>query len=222
MGLDTQHQWKTVVGGSESYKSKLIESFKDQITTELGAKSVEEKDGKVIIEDTAGTLKEYDKVVFASHADETLRLLKSPTLEQKKLLSPFRYQENIAVLHTDSNVMPKIKKVWSAWNYVIPNKTESYTVYWMNKLQSVSEKKDYFININGESYIDESKVIKKIVYHHPIFDEGTQKSQETLFSLNKDKSPLFFCGSYFKYGFHEDALTSSVNLCSYLLGKDVL
>ena len=222
MGLDTQHQWKTVVGGSESYKSKLIESFKDQITTELGAKTVEEKDGKVIVEDTAGSLKEYDKVVFASHADETLRLLKFPTLEQKKLLSPFKYQENIAVLHTDSNVMPKIKKVWSAWNYVIPNKTESYTVYWMNKLQSVSEKKDYFININGESYIDESKIIKRIVYHHPIFDEGTQKSQETLFSLNRDKSPVFFCGSYFKYGFHEDALTSSVNLCSYLLGKDVL
>lgn len=222
MGLDTQHQWKTVVRGSQTYKEILIESFKDLIKVANGASKVIQESDKAIVFDSQNNQEEFDMVIFASHADDTLKLIDNPTQEQKKHLEVFQYQKNIATLHTDESVMPKVKRVWSSWNYLIPNESETYTVYWMNKLQGVSEKTNYFININGEKYVDKSKVLKEITYYHPMFDTAAIKSQETLFSLNEDSSPLFFCGSYFKYGFHEDALTSSVNLCNYILDKEVL
>lgn len=222
MGLDTQHQWKTVVNGSQTYKEILIASFIDKIKVNNGATKVIQEDNQATVYDSQNNKEVFDKVVFASHADETLSLIENPTKEQQKHLEVFKYQKNIATLHTDSSVMPKLKRVWSSWNYIIPNEQETYTVYWMNRLQGVSEKKDYFININGEKYVDNTKILKQITYHHPVFDTKAVMAQETLFSLNEDQSPLYFCGSYFKYGFHEDALTSSVNLCNYLLDKKVL
>lgn len=222
MGLNTQHQWKTVVGGSQSYKNILINSYKDKIKVNCAAKETYIEDSKGVILDELGEKKSYDKIILASHADETLKILKDPSNMQRDLLSKFTYQKNIATLHTDSTVMPKLKRVWSSWNYIIPNKKETYTVYWMNKLQQVSEKHDYFININGEKYVDPKKVIKEIVYFHPTFDTDGVKAQDSLFDLNTSEDPFYFCGSYFKYGFHEDALTSSVNLCNHLLKKEVL
>lgn len=222
MGLNTQHQWKTVVGGSQSYKNILINSYKDKIKVNCAAKEAYIENSKGVILDELGEKKSYDKIIFASHADETLKILKDPSNMQRDLLSKFTYQKNIATLHTDSTVMPKLKRVWSSWNYIIPNKKETYTVYWMNKLQQVSEKYDYFININGEKYVDPKKVIKEIVYFHPTFDTDGVKAQDSLFDLNTSEDPFYFCGSYFKYGFHEDALTSSVNLCNHLLKKEVL
>lgn len=222
MGLNTQHQWKTVVGGSQSYKNILINSYKDKIKVNCAAKEAYIENSKGVILDELGEKKSYDKIIFASHADETLKILKDPSNMQRDLLSKFTYQKNIATLHTDSTVMPKLKRVWSSWNYIIPNKKETYTVYWMNKLQQVSEKYDYFININGEKYVDPKKVIKEIVYFHPTFDTDGVKAQDSLFDLNTSEDPFYFCGSYFKYGFHEDALTSSVNLCNHLLKEEVL
>jgi uncharacterized protein len=222
LGLDTQHQWKTVVGGSESYKKLLIDSFKDHIKINQAAINVKQLDQGVEVTDINNKLQHYDYVLFACHADEVRQILENPTTKQRELLAPFHYQKNIAILHTDETVMPNLKKVWSAWNYIIPDQSETYTVYWMNKLQGVSDKKNYFININGENYVDKSKIIQKIIYHHPVFDLKAIKAQESLFDLNTEETPLYFCGSYFKYGFHEDALTSSVNLANYLLKNAVL
>ena len=83
-------------------------------------------------------------------------------------------------------------------------------------------KKNYFININGEEFVDKSKVLKRIVYHHPVFDRNAVAAQARLPELNRGNPKLYFCGSYFKYGFHEDALTSSVHLCEEILGRKVL
>jgi predicted NAD/FAD-binding protein len=220
LGLDTQHQWKTVEKGSQTYKLKIIETFKDKIQINNGVKSVEVKDDNVILKTEKGETHTFDHVIFSSHADETLQMIKNPTERQKELLSPFKYQENIAILHTDETVMPKIKKNWSSWNFVY-KKNDAFTVYYMNRLQKISKKKNYFININGEEFVDKNKIIKRIVYHHPVFDSNTYKAQETLSELNKNNPKLYFCGAYFRYGFHEDALFSSVNLCEEILGKKV-
>lgn len=221
LGLDTQHQWKTVQSGSQTYKLKIIEQFKNRIQISNGVKSVEVKGTKVELTTVRGETHEFDHVIFASHADETLGMLKNPTSKQKELLGNFKYQENIAVLHTDASVMPKMRKNWSAWNFVYRN-NDSFTVYYMNRLQNISKKKEYFININGEQFVDKTKTLKRIVYHHPIFDRAAVKAQEELPNLNKNSPPLYFCGSYFRYGFHEDALYSSVLLCEEILGRKVL
>lgn len=221
LGLDTQHQWKTVTGGSQSYKLKLIAPFENRIKTNCGVLKVKSLGDKIQITTGQGEVSLFDKVVFASHADETLAMIENPTALQQELLSPFRYQENIALLHTDKSVMPKLKKNWSSWNFIY-RENEIFTIYYMNKLQKISDKIDYFININGERFVDASKVIKRIVYHHPVFDTQTAKAQERLSELNTDDNNMYFCGSYFRYGFHEDALLSSVMLCEKMLKRKVL
>jgi predicted NAD/FAD-binding protein len=221
LGIDTQHQWKTVQGGSQTYKLKLTEKYKEHIHINNKVISVEVKGNKAELITQNGGIHEFDHVIFSSHADETLKIIKNPTKRQNELLSPFKYQENIAVVHTDASVMPKMKKNWSSWNFVY-RENDSFTVYYMNRLQKISDRNNYFININGERFVDKSKILKRIVYHHPIFDNATEKAQKHLHELNKNHPPLYFCGSYFKYGFHEDALSSSVQLCEEILGRQVL
>jgi predicted NAD/FAD-binding protein len=225
LGLDTQHQWKTVEGGSKTYREKLIHEFKGKIRTNSPAQQVRQVDEKIEIVSN-GVTETFDKVIFASHADETLSMLEKPTAIENDLLQHFKYQKNIATIHTDEQIMPRTKKVWSSWNYITqdgPSRTESYTVYYMNSLQKLKTKTNYFININGEKFIDPKKIIKEINYHHPVFDTNTAKAQNDLGKLNvQENRRIYFCGSYFRYGFHEDALLSSVNLCETLLGKELL
>ncbi|MBU1100795.1 MAG: FAD-dependent oxidoreductase [Bacteroidetes bacterium] len=222
LGLDTQHQWYTVVNGSQAYREKLIDSFRDKISVGNGVKTVRRENGKIIVVTDDGSQHEFDKVVFASHADETLNMLSDANELENRLLSPFKYELNRATLHTDITVMPKLRRVWSSWNYRIEKKEEelkSSTIYYMNMLQQVSEKRDYFVSINDPGSIDERKIIKDILYHHPLFSVDTIEAQKELSKLNEQSNNTYFCGSYFKYGFHEDAYTSGLNLSKHLIAE---
>lgn len=235
LGLNTQHQWYTVMNGSKTYRDILIKPFKEKIELNNPVQKVKRENNKVTVHSKNGN-KIFDNVIFASHADESLKMIAHPTDDEKKLLNKFKYHENIATLHTDESVMPKIKRAWGSWNYRMDNpcseknsshvfsplgKVFSSVIYWMNSLQQVSEKKNYFVSINDPGNINEKKIIKKIIYMHPLFDVEAVQAQKELSKLN-ETGPLYFCGSYFRYGFHEDALMSSVDLCTKLTGKRVL
>ncbi|MBI2270024.1 MAG: FAD-dependent oxidoreductase [Bacteroidetes bacterium] len=216
LGLNTQHQWYTVVNGSKTYSDIIIEPFKNSIEVNNATVQLGRTNGKAIVITKNGTKKEFDKVILACHGDEALQLLAQPTLQELQLLQPFKYQKNTATLHTDHSVMPKLKRVWSSWNYRIEQKTlHPSTTYWMNNLQHVSKSKDYFVSINDPGNIDEKKIIKRIDYTHPLFDVAAIKAQKELSLLNA-MGPIYFCGSYFRYGFHEDALWSANKLCQKL------
>ncbi|MES2133193.1 MAG: FAD-dependent oxidoreductase [Bacteroidota bacterium] len=220
LGLSTQHQWYTLHNGSQSYREILIAPFKDRIHVKNAVVSVKKQaNGKALVILPDGQQQEFDKVIFASHANETLQMLADPTLEEKRLLSAFKYEKNTAAVHTDESVMPKSKRAWSSWNYRIEQKNGKpvpTTIYWMNRLQGVSENKNYFVSINPiTDSIDPSKLIKEIHYEHPLFDVAAIKAQDELHTLN-EKGPFYFCGSYFKYGFHEDAYKSAVDLCKVM------
>src|SRR6185437_4514213 len=219
LGLNTQHQWYTVTGGSRTYRDMVMAQFKDKIYLNDPVVKVSRKNDRAIITTKSGKQAEYDKVIIASHGDEALAMLDVPTSDEKRLLGNFKYQKNIATLHTDEAIMPKNKRVWSSWNYRVEEKNgklEASCIYWMNSLQKVSEKKNYFVSINDPGNVDKSKVIKTIDYTHPLFDVGAVAAQAELQNLNKT-GPVYFCGSYFKYGFHEDAYTSAVDLCKGLV-----
>ncbi len=223
LGLSTQYQWKTVRNGSWAYRDKLIAPFKDKIKTNTKISKVVRVGEKVKVYDEKGVEAEFDKVIFACHADQALALLGDASYLEKSLLSPFEYQKNIATLHTDASLMPKIRKTWSAWNYRIENVNKemvAHTIYYMNKLQDISKRNDYFLSINQPHTVHPSKILKTIEYEHPIFTPEAYKAQGELHKLNEN-GQVYFCGSYFKYGFHEDAFTSAVNLCTKLTGKDV-
>jgi len=220
LGLNTQHQWYTLENGSQSYREILIKSFKDKIHINNAVIKVKRNaDGTATIFLKDGSSQQYDKVIFASHADQTLKMLENPTAEEQRLLSPFKYQENSATVHTDESIMPKTKLTWSSWNYRIEERNGEQiptTIYWMNSLQGVSKKKNYFVSINAiPGSIDKNKILKEIMYEHPLFDVAAINAQKELQTLN-EKGPLYFCGSYFKYGFHEDAYASAVELCKQM------
>ncbi|MFI5160702.1 MAG: NAD(P)/FAD-dependent oxidoreductase [Sphingobacteriales bacterium] len=223
LGLDTQHQWYTLQNGSQSYRELLIKPFKDRIRVSCKAISVKRTNGKVEVQASDGSTEIFDRVIIAAHGDQALDIIDQPTWEEQRLLSPFKYQYNKAVLHTDENTMPHAKLAWSSWNYRIKmhsGQLRPSTIYWMNSLQGVSDKKNYFVSINPHDDLEEKKILIEIDYEHPLFDVSAISAQAQLQTLNQT-GPIYFCGSYFKYGFHEDAFASAVNLCSQLLGNAV-
>lgn len=219
LGLDTQHQWYTLHNGSQAYRELLIAPFRDRIQLNKKIKTVERlPDGKVKLVSADGTEGIFDKVIMACHADQTYKILQDKTKDEERLLSKFKYQPNKAVLHTDRALMPKKKLAWSSWNYRVEEKDGKLvpsTIYWMNQLQQVSDQQDYFVSINPSDQLNPKKIIKEIDYEHPLFDVPAMKAQQELYLLNQT-GPVYFCGSYFKYGFHEDAYASAVELCKVI------
>jgi predicted NAD/FAD-binding protein len=174
-----------------------------------------------------GASHRFDAVILAAHADESLRLLTDADADERRLIGAFQYQPNLATVHSDRSVMPKARLAWSAWNYrmapdpggaVVPQ-----TVYWMNRLQGLRTENDYFVSINGEHEIDPARVHRKIAYTHPLFSLEAIEAQKALPGLNRrgNGQNVFFAGSYFRYGFHEDAFGSAVHLSRILSREPV-
>jgi uncharacterized protein len=226
LGLHTQHPWWTVDGGSREYAKRLMAPLKDRVRLSDPVVAVQRlAGGGAEIATKSGWRGRFDRVILAAHADQSLAMLRDADPEERRLLTEFRYQPNRAVIHTDPVEMPKARLAWAAWNYRIQEgpdgKVQPTTVYWMNQLQGVSEKVDYFVSINGGQDVDPAKIIRTIDYEHPLFSLGAVQAQASLPRLNR-RDPgqaVFFCGSYFRYGFHEDAFSSAVDLCEVLTGE---
>ena len=144
-------------------------------------------------------------------------MIEDPSEDEKKILSNFSYKENIAYIHTDENIMPKNKKAWSSWNSSIKkNEIEKNSItYWLNLLQNLKCKENIFLTLNPYFEIDSSKVIKKVKFTHPYFDQSALANQSKLKNL-QNKRNILFCGSYFGYGFHEDGIKSSIEMLKNL------
>ncbi|MEQ1752340.1 MAG: FAD-dependent oxidoreductase, partial [Prosthecobacter sp.] len=189
LGMNTRHPWWTVVDGSRQYVRKLVPPFHDCIRLNTPVQRIERRDGKAIIYTQDQAPEIYDKVILATHAPTSLRMLAAPTELETELLSCFNYQPNIATLHTDDRFMPKTRKCWASWNYHVEydasGTIQPSTHYWMNLLQGVSEKTNYFVSINGAESIDPAKVIKRIPYEHPLFDVQATAAQKRLPKLHQ-------------------------------------
>jgi len=217
LGVSTHHPWFTVSGGSKSYVEKILAVLRPVRLPAKVVSVVQQTDGvSIVSEDGTSTL--FDRVIIAAHADEALAMLEHPTALQQRLLAPFHYQRNVATLHTDARVMPQRRLAWAAWNYRVQAQedgtTSATTHYWMNALQGVSKRRDYFVSVNGADDIPAEKILYQTTYQHPIFTLDTMRAQEELSALNS-QSPtqqIFFAGSYFRHGFHEDAYASAVAL----------
>jgi predicted NAD/FAD-binding protein len=229
LGLDTQHPWWTVDGGSREYVRRLVAPFADRLRLGCAvSRVVRHGPGRGVTVFTAdGAAHAFDRAVVAAHADDALRLLVNPTADETRLLGAFKYQANVATLHTDASVMPRARLAWASWVYQVSRdragRITPATHYWMNRLQGVSDRERYFVSINRPEQIDPAKVIKTIDYTHPLFDLGALAAQGELPALNaaaRGGTETYFAGSYFRYGFHEDAFLSAVQLSELLLGRD--
>ena len=216
--LKKRPEWYTVSNRSKSYVNKILSKISGEHYKNYKINNVKRiSTGVQVCYGGENEFFDYDKVVIATHADEALSLIENPLEEEENILSNFKYKENIAVVHTDENIMPKNKKVWSSWNSHVksesPNKNS--LTYWLNLLQNLTCNENIFLTLNPTSQISENKILKKVKFTHPYFDQNALDHQNKL-NLLQNKNNILFCGSYFGYGFHEDGIKSSIEMIKFL------
>jgi len=222
LDLHDRPQWHTVCGGSREYAKRLLAPLQGRVHTANAVTGVERLPDSIRIHHRDLEPQQFDAVVLACHADEALRLLHNPTSAERRVLSCFSYQHNRTLLHSDPRLMPHRSRVWASWNYLgqrQPDNRDAVSVsYWMNRLQRLHRAPPLFVSLNPLRDPAPDKVIAEMDYTHPVFDASAMQAQQQLAGL-QGRHRLWFCGSYFGYGFHEDALRSAVTVAR-LLGAE--
>ena len=216
--LKNRPQWYTVTQRSRAYVNKVLSLISGQYYKNYRIKSVKRiSSGLQVYYGGNNEFFHYDKVVLATHANEALNLINNPLDEERNILSNFSYRENLAILHTDENIMPKNKNVWSSWNSFVDNQdlSKNSLSYWLNLLQNLQNEQNIFLTLNPIREISEDKILKKINFTHPYYDQKALDNQKNLKSI-QNKENILFCGSYFGYGFHEDGIKSSIEMLKNL------
>jgi len=218
LGLHTQHPWWTVDGGAREYVRRLLARLEGAVRLNCPVRSVRRPaSGGAEVTTDDGRTGVFDRVILACHADQALALLRDADASERRILGEFRYQPNLATVHTDTTVMPRRRLAWSSWNHRVdaaPDGTpRAQTVYWMNSLQGVPGPTQYFVSINGGHSVNPRCILRQIPYEHPLFSLGAVQAQAELPALNRRAGApaVRFAGSYFRYGFHEDALVSALD-----------
>ena len=201
--------WRTVRGGSRKYVQRLTANFKSKVHIGTGIRRVQRREDGVTITDVEGNERTFDSLVIAAHADEALAILGDADDLERQYLSAFRYTKNRAVLHSDPTLMPRHRRIWSSWNYLGVTDAGASVTYWMNSLQSINPRTQLFLSVNPIREPKPNTVIREFDYAHPFFDLAALDAQESLWQLQGRRN-CWFCGSYFGYGFHEDALQSGL------------
>ena len=213
LSLKDRPRWQTVVGGSHAYIKAFKRVFNGTIHLNTAVNGAVRKDGKVQLELSDSPTQHFDAVIFATHADQTLKILRDPCDIEQRALGAWQYQLNHTVLHHDTRLLPPKKSGWASWNYFEfdagSSQNELVLTYDMNRLQGLQAKRRYCVSLNASGRIDPAKIVREINYYHPVYNVAAWRSQDTLKKLNGKRSS-WFCGSYFGFGFHEDAVRSAV------------
>jgi predicted NAD/FAD-binding protein len=212
--LKNRPQWFTVSNRSKTYVNKVLKKISGEYFKNYKINKITRSADNVRI--TIGNeYLDYDHIVLASHADQSLKMLENPDSDEKRILGEFKYVNNTAILHTEKKLMPKNKSAWSSWNSISKEDlSKTCVTYWLNNLQNLKCEENYFLTLNPIQKIEENKIITKVNFTHPYFNSQTVKFQKELHSL-QGKKRTWFCGSYFGYGFHEDGLKSSLEMIKY-------
>jgi uncharacterized protein len=208
--------WKVIQGGSSSYIAPLTKNFSDRIHLNSPVRSVLRRNDKVSvsIDGPNGLVSsDFDHVVFSTHSDQTAKILQDMSSEERGIIGAFSYQPNKTVLHTDASVLPKSKRAWAAWNYWVPlQASDSVAVsYNMNILQGIRSPETFCVSLNMDQSIDESKVLARFTYDHPVYTADAVNAQKRWHEIS-GKNRTHYCGAYWGFGFHEDGVKSALNV----------
>ena len=211
LNINDRPQWLTITGGSINYVKKLISPFEKKIKLNSQIKSVERKNDHVAIQFHDRDEK-FDWVFFACHSDEALKLIKSPTQDEKNVLKAIPYTDNEVILHFDERFMPRRKLAWAAWNYHVAEDSSSPVslTYNMNILQNLKTNVPVLVTLNPQEKIDKHKIIKKLSYAHPQYSLKSIEAQSK-HHLISGVNRTSFAGAYWGNGFHEDGVKSAID-----------
>ena len=227
LGVTGQHQWYTVNGGSTEYVRRVETSLRAKgADLRLGAPidAVRRVADGIEIKAYGREWEAFDEVIFATHSDDSLRLLADPTAEEAAALGKIAYQPNDIILHADASVMPKRKVCWSSWNYTEDaSKTNDRIdlTYWMNSLQPIPANDPHFVTLNTTRSIREELIYDQVTLRHPVFDLAALDGQREVAQLNGSNN-TWFCGAWMKNGFHEDGLSSAVDVVEAMRGANAM
>lgn len=221
LNISDRPQWSVLKGGSRSYIPKLIEPFKHNILLNSPVTAIYRSDEGVKIQISNGEWQQFDDVILACHSDQALAMLSDASKDEHDVLSAMEYQNNDVVLHTDINLLPKRKAAWASWNYRLDGDDKvgmgdrpASVTYNMNILQCLPKGAPTFcVTLNQTELIDDSKILRKFNYAHPVFNEASMQAQSKR-ELISGKRHTFFAGAYWYNGFHEDGVRSAVDVCN--------
>ena len=217
LDITNRPQWYVIPGGSREYIKPMIQGFADKIRLNSNISSVSRGEECAHVHFDDGHSETFDKVVFACHSDQALKLLLDPTEDEKAVLSAIPYTANSVVLHTDTSLLPKRKAAWASWNYLLNNNTDKAAVvtYQMNILQGIESKPQFCVTLNHLEGINKDKILREFIYHHPVFNKESIAAQQKKALIDGHKNS-YFCGAYWYNGFHEDGVRSAVNVAKQL------
>ena len=224
LSLRDRPQWRTVAGGARRYVERLVAQLPD-VRTSSPVTRVRRHDRSVDVEVAGRPAERFDALVLACHSDQALQVLgDEATLCERRALGRIRYQVNRVVLHTDPELLPRRRSVWSAWNYLSahdPNGTRPVAVsYLINKLQPLPFRSPVIVTLNPPVEPRPCHVLRQFEYAHPLLD-GTAMAAQPLLTELQGQRHTWFAGAWLGYGFHEDGLRSAYAVADAILRVSV-
>jgi predicted NAD/FAD-binding protein len=206
-------QWRTVVGGGREYVGRMIRQIPG-LRLNSRVLGISRNAGSASIL-TASGAEQFDAVIMATHAPDSLRMLANPDRREQAILGAVRYQKNTAVLHTDASLLPRRRRVWSAWNYLGANAAGASrpvcVSYLLNQLQPLPFSTPLVVTLNPIEPPAPEKLLSSFEYAHPILDLHAIAAQTQLSSL-QGLNGTWHVGAWTGYGFHEDGLKSALRI----------
>ncbi|NMP26420.1 FAD-dependent oxidoreductase [Rahnella sp. SAP-1] len=240
LDVSNRPQWMVVPGGSREYIRRMQEKLPAtvQLLTSTPVLSVTRSQESVTLSSARG-IETFDQVIFACHSDQALALIHSPTDNEREVLGGLPYQSNEVILHTDISQLPVTQRAWASWNYRLPaniglgrenlmvpggakpahSQDRACVTYNMNILQGIKSEHTFCVSLNPITPIDESKILFKTQYTHPVINLSSHKFQQLRGWIN-GHNRSWFCGAYWQNGFHEDGVKSAADVVEKLLATE--
>ena len=211
LNIDNRPQWQAVKGGSREYVRKLLSVMKADVKLSTPVESIRRRPHEVEVCTRKGEVHRFDNVFIACHSNQALDMLSDATPAEREVLSAFPYAPNEAILHTDTSILPKRPLARAAWNYhALANPQQPVALtYDMNILQTLNAPTRFLVTLNHADAIDESKIIQRIAYHHPVYLPAGVAAQARHREVNGARR-TYYCGAYWRYGFHEDGVVTAM------------
>ena len=221
--INNRPQWYTLKNKSISYVQAIEQALESDVKIVKNASIdfVDRTEEGVEVVANGEEPETFDEIIFSCHPTEILKILKNPSAKEQGIFSNFLAQKNIVYTHCDEKQMPRLRKCWSSWNYLLDKNSENSSVsvtYWMNTLQHIDKSSPVFVTLNPNKPIDENKIYDVHEFNHPIFDSAAIGAQSQIDEIQGEHN-LWFCGAYLKYGFHEDGIWSAINMLNKM-GKE--
>jgi uncharacterized protein len=214
LSIGDQPQWRTVMGGAARYVEAILKPLGRRVRLSSPVEKVVRRAEHIELRTPFGTPEDFDHVIFACHADQTMELLSDPTPAEREVLGAIRYQPNLAVLHTDERLLPRQRRARASWNYHVPAAASSVptVTYDLTRLQHLDSSTPVLLTLNRPDAVDPARVLRTFDYAHPVFDSAAVRAQRRHREIS-GHGRTSFCGAYWGHGFHEDGVRQALKVC---------